>query len=110
MIVLKFGGTSVAKPERIQGIISLMKDYYQRGERFTLVVSAFGGVTDQLIKMSQLAEVGDEAYKEIFEEFRDRHLEAAEALLSGDRLKTVLSRTGRKFERSLKISYMGSIS
>jgi bifunctional aspartokinase / homoserine dehydrogenase 1 len=33
MKVLKFGGSSVAKPERIQGIIAILKKYQERGDR-----------------------------------------------------------------------------
>ena len=47
MKVLKFGGSSVASPERIEGIVQLLKEYYARGEKFTVVFSAFGGVTDR---------------------------------------------------------------
>ena len=68
MKVLKFGGSSVAKPERIQKVIEILKGYYTEGQKFTVVFSAFGGVTDSLIKMSQLAADGDEAYLEVFED------------------------------------------
>ena len=58
MKVLKFGGSSVAKPERIRGIVDILKDYYASGDHFTVVFSAFGGVTDGLIEMSLLAAAG----------------------------------------------------
>ncbi|MBR9921494.1 MAG: bifunctional aspartate kinase/homoserine dehydrogenase I [Bacteroidetes bacterium] len=90
MIVLKFGGTSVAKPERIQRILDILNGYYENGERFTLVVSAFGGVTDQLLEMSKRAAAADESYRDIFQEFKDRHIDAARTLLVGDELERVL--------------------
>lgn len=90
MIVLKFGGSSVAKPERIEGIIEILKDYYTRGEKFTVVFSAFGGVTDSLIDMSKRAEKGDDSYLDIFKEFTNRHQAAAKALLDENQLKEVL--------------------
>jgi len=90
MRVLKFGGSSVATPERIQGIISILKDYYTKDERFTVVFSAFGGVTDALIEMSQLAEKGDERYQELFQKFTSRHSEAANALLTPEAQDIVL--------------------
>ncbi len=46
MKVLKFGGSSVGKPERIRGIVTILKDYYLSGQPFTVVFSAFGGVVD----------------------------------------------------------------
>jgi aspartokinase/homoserine dehydrogenase 1 len=90
MKVLKFGGSSVATPERIKGIIEILRDYYSRGERFTVVFSAFGGVTDSLIKMSELAAKGDESYYDVFEEFRSRHETAIKALLGATLLEQVL--------------------
>ena len=72
MKVLKFGGSSVAKPERIRGIAKILKEYYTQGEKFTVVFSAFGGVTDSLIEMSQLAAAGDDLYIEKFEAFQNR--------------------------------------
>ncbi|MFK7936562.1 MAG: bifunctional aspartate kinase/homoserine dehydrogenase I [Saprospiraceae bacterium] len=90
MKVLKFGGSSVAKPERIEGIINILKDYYTRGEKFTVVCSAFGGVTDSLIDMSTRAAAGDESYQELFAAFQKRHVEAAKALLSKETLKREL--------------------
>jgi len=81
MKVLKFGGSSVGKPERIRGIVSILKDYYLSGQPFTVVFSAFGGVTDQLIEMSQRAANGDNSYLNLHEQFRLRHFEAAESLL-----------------------------
>jgi aspartokinase/homoserine dehydrogenase 1 len=82
MKVLKFGGSSVAKPERILGVIDILKSLYGNGERFTVVFSAFGGITDTLISMSELAAKGDDSYVELFEAFRARHIEAAKSLLN----------------------------
>ncbi|MGK0363906.1 MAG: aspartokinase/homoserine dehydrogenase 1 [Saprospiraceae bacterium] len=90
MRVLKFGGSSVAKPERIEGIIEILKDYYTRGEKFTVVFSAFGGVTDSLIEMSKRAEKGDDSYLDVFQVFTDRHHAAAKELLEESQLKDVL--------------------
>lgn len=83
MKVLKFGGSSVAKPERIRGIVDILKDYYASGDHFTVVFSAFGGVTDSLIEMSRLAAAGDDHYGEAFQAFADRHQEAIADLLEG---------------------------
>lgn len=90
MKVLKFGGSSVAKPERILGIAKILKDYYTQGEKFTVVFSAFGGVTDSLIQMSELAAEGSEDYLIHYEAFKTRHLEAASELLTNEYLAKVL--------------------
>lgn len=89
MKVLKFGGSSVAKPERIQGIIQILKKYKARNDRFTVVFSAFGGVTDSLLDMAAKAEDVDVSYMVAYEQFKTRHLEAAQELLSTDRFKQI---------------------
>ena len=81
MKVLKFGGSSVARPERIRMIGDILQSYYSRGEKFTVVFSAFGGVTDMLIQMSDMAAKGDVAYQDVFETFSQRHLDAIHDLL-----------------------------
>ena len=89
MKVLKFGGSSVAKPERIQGIISILKKYQDRNDRFTVVFSAFGGVTDSLLDMAAKAEAADISYMVAYEQFKTRHLEAAQELVSTERFKQI---------------------
>lgn len=90
MKVLKFGGSSVAKPERIKSIVNILKDYYSRGEKFTVVFSAFGGITDSLIEMSSTAAKGDKAYEELFKAFSTRHFDSVKELLGGASQKMVL--------------------
>lgn len=82
MKILKFGGSSVAKPERIKSIVEILKSYYAAGERFAVVFSAFGGVTDQLIEMSRLAQDADKSYLDLFNEFSERHRAAVKELLN----------------------------
>ena len=66
MKIMKFGGTSVGSPEVIRGLLQILQDYYQRGERFAVVFSAFSKVTDTIIDMSTRAGKGDEHYLDIF--------------------------------------------
>lgn len=80
MRVLKFGGTSVATPEAIRRVVSIVQGCRQRGP-VILVVSALGGVTNQLLKASEMAAERDEAYLDICEEARQRHASTAEELL-----------------------------
>ena len=56
MKVLKFGGTSVGSAESLRNIKNIVAS---REESEIVVVSALGGVTDQLVKMSAQAEKGD---------------------------------------------------
>ncbi len=90
MKVLKFGGSSVAKPERILQIIDILKEYYSRGEKFAVVFSAFGGVTDSLIGMSTAAEKNDPSFLDKLKEFKERHIQAAEELIHKENLTPIL--------------------
>lgn len=90
MKVLKFGGSSVAQPDRIQMVSEILRAYYAQGERFAVVFSALGGVTDALIHMSRLAEKGDDNYFVHFEAFSQRHFHAAHTLLAPPFLEKVL--------------------
>jgi aspartate kinase len=53
LIVQKFGGTSVANPERIKNVASRVAKYRVNGSQVVVVVSAMSGVTDNLIKMAK---------------------------------------------------------
>lgn len=93
MKILKFGGSSVGTPERILSIISLVTDTnrYQPGEVLGVVVSAFQGVTDSLINLSNLATKGDATYREMLATLEKRHLDAIEALLPVARRSSALA-------------------
>ena len=84
MKVLKFGGSSVSSPERVKNVVSICKQQIQAGEKITVVVSAFGGVTDDLVAAGNAAANPGSArpeYKDILARVRDRHLAAVEALV-----------------------------
>lgn len=49
LIVKKFGGTSVANPERIKHIIKIIKTFLSKGHKIVLVVSAKASMTDSII-------------------------------------------------------------
>jgi aspartate kinase len=53
LIVQKYGGTSVANPERIKNVAARVAKYHAQGDRIVVVVSAMSGVTDNLIKMAK---------------------------------------------------------
>lgn len=52
-IVQKFGGSSVANPNRIRGVAQRIADSYQKGDQVIVVLSAMGGVTDALIALAR---------------------------------------------------------
>jgi bifunctional aspartokinase / homoserine dehydrogenase 1 len=97
MIVLKFGGTSVGTPDTIKGLIQILKSYQARGERFTVVYSAFSKVTDTLIDMANRAAQGDESYQQVFDQVKSRHEAAVEALLEPANRPAVLEQINVNF-------------
>ncbi len=80
MQVLKFGGSSVANATNINKVVDIvLKAIIQ--EPVVLVVSALGGVTDQLIYTGNLASIGNESYKQEIKQLETKHLEAVRSLL-----------------------------
>lgn len=51
-IVMKFGGTSVANPERIARAAKLVQGEVNRGNQVAVIVSAMGKTTDELLKLA----------------------------------------------------------
>ncbi|GAA5220032.1 bifunctional aspartate kinase/homoserine dehydrogenase I [Membranihabitans marinus] len=90
MRVLKFGGSSVANAERIQNVGNILKSYSDKGIKYTVVFSAFGGITDVLISMAEKASVGNEEYKDELAIFKTRHLEAIDHLFEEENKQEVL--------------------
>ncbi len=79
MKVLKYGGSSVATPESIKKVIEIIKS---QKEVVIVVVSALGGVTDELVRISTLAESADASYLERLQALRKRHEQTCEALVA----------------------------
>ena len=52
IIVQKFGGTSVANPERINNVAERIARYYKEGHQIVVVVSAMSGETNKLISLA----------------------------------------------------------
>jgi aspartate kinase len=52
MIVQKYGGSSLARPEQIQSIAETISKLHASGETLLIVVSAMGKTTDQLISLA----------------------------------------------------------
>ena len=54
LVVQKFGGTSLASPERIKHVASLVTEEKRSGKDVIVVVSAMGDTTDSLIKLAEM--------------------------------------------------------
>ena len=53
-LVLKFGGTSVGTIEKIKKVANIIKKRFSDGNEIIVIVSAMSGVTDELLKKSDL--------------------------------------------------------
>ncbi len=70
MKVLKFGGTSVGTVESLRNVKAIVES---QSEPVIVVVSALGGITDQLINTARLSSQGDISYLESYARIVDRH-------------------------------------
>ena len=87
MKVLKFGGSSLATPAAIRAVGVIVLDARLR-EPVLVVVSAFRGVTDQLLDCARLAERGDVGYLRAFNQIARRHRASVTALVARGRAGT----------------------
>ena len=94
-LVAKFGGTSVATPERIRRVVDLVTASPSIGRR-VVVVSALGGVTDDLLAAldAALARTGHTAH---IERIQQRHADALAALVADAEQETVRHQLDARF-------------
>jgi aspartokinase/homoserine dehydrogenase 1 len=79
---MKFGGSSVATAERIREVASIVLGAAKK-EPVAVVVSAFQGVTNQLLECACLAETGNIDFGALFQSLASRHTETLSALHNG---------------------------
>ena len=106
MKVLKFGGTSVGS---VKSILSLKRivEAEARKQPVVVVVSALGGITDNLIHTSHLALQGDERYKEEFQTMVDRHHKMIDTIINEPKKREQLFATIDSLFEQLKSIYFG---
>ncbi|MBT8196032.1 MAG: bifunctional aspartate kinase/homoserine dehydrogenase I, partial [Bacteroidia bacterium] len=97
MQVLKFGGTSVGTFESLQLVNQIITEKLQNNIDITVVVSAFGGVTNQLLELSERACKNDDSYKSMFEELKYRHVDAAQKLIGSKAPSNVITHINQLF-------------
>lgn len=91
MKVIKFGGTSVANASRIKQVFAIVQAKLSDGP-IVMTVSAFGGVTDDLIRCCDTAAQGDEGYREGLEAIESRCLDLVRELLPVQAQSSMLAR------------------
>ena len=104
MKVLKFGGTSVGSAESILNVKQIVE---AQSEPVIVVVSALGGITDKLIRTSQLAVAGDIAYQMAFAEMAQRHHQMIDAVIPAGPERDGLIRVVDSLLEELRSIYQG---
>ena len=87
MKVLKFGGTSVGSVDSIRQIQHIIN---QQTDDCIVVVSALGGITDQLLRAAHLALENGEEYMEVYQQIRQRHLDMIQTLIENTTVRQML--------------------
>ena len=94
MKVLKFGGSSLSTPATIRLVGRILLGARRR-EPVIGVVSAFQGVTNQLLECARLAERADASYETAFEQIARRHRSAVAHLVASRRPEGLHYAAGR---------------
>ncbi|MCX6169286.1 MAG: bifunctional aspartate kinase/homoserine dehydrogenase I [Ignavibacteriales bacterium] len=98
MRVLKFGGSSIGTPERIKSVIEILSEYQQKKIRFAVVFSAFQGITDSLISISQKAVNRDDFYINDLDQIKDIHFKAIDFLIPAQNSSELKSKLTSLFD------------
>lgn len=97
MKILKFGGSSVANAENIKKVIQIISDTSRKGEDAIVVVSALGGVTNNLIKAATLAAEGTSEYRARMKDIFSQHNKVIRELIDFSNRKRVLAAAHEKY-------------
>src|SRR6266581_5658946 len=86
MKILKFGGSSLSTPDAVRGVGAIILSARRR-EPVIVVVSAFQGVTNELIGAALLAERSHGAYHKAFDDLARRHRSMTATLVGAGRTR-----------------------
>jgi len=108
MRVLKFGGSSVADADRIRRVVSIVAAERAHGP-IVVVVSALGGVTDELVALADGAPEEREPLKRAIDRILNRHLSVlAELSPSDDDTRSEIAATIDELRRLIiGVGYIG---
>jgi bifunctional aspartokinase / homoserine dehydrogenase 1 len=90
MQVLKFGGSSVANAVNISKCIAIIHKAIEK-DTTIVVISALGGITDNLLNCATAASIGDEAYIDSLKAIEQRHLDTVRELIPVTSQSSILS-------------------
>lgn len=98
MRILKFGGSSVGDAERIDQVIKILQNFYiSKKINFSVVFSAFQGVTDKLIEIGTLAHKRNLSYLSELNALIERHHKIAFQLNPNDNLFRLTKKLDKLF-------------
>ncbi len=95
MKVLKFGGTSVGSSDSILKVKNIVES---QTEQVIVVVSAVGGITDELIKAADLAEKGEQECFDVYSEVKEKHYKIISELFPLEIARTIKFKVDQLFE------------
>ena len=101
---MKFGGTSVGS---VDSILKVKKIVEAEKEPVIVVVSALGGITDQLIRTASMAARGDIAYESEFNGMVHRHEDMIQQVIPSGSTKRTLDKKIHDLLDELKDIYQG---
>ena len=91
MIVLKFGGTSVANSVNIKLVLNIINKKVETS-KLIVVVSALSGVTDLLLLTAEKAAHKNVEYKTNFAQIAQKHIDTVTELIANDQQKWVVNK------------------
>ena len=103
---MKFGGTSVGSVNSILNLKNIV-EAAAADDRVIVVVSALGGITDKLIKTSQMAVEGNLAFNDEFQHIVARHHELIYSIIDDEERRTALLQEVDKLLNELDNIYQG---
>lgn len=85
MIIMKFGGSSIKDAQAMLRVADIVEQHLP--QQPLVVLSALGGVTDQLLRLHQVAlEQKDLQLSSEFNNLKDRHLQMLKTLIAENRI------------------------
>ena len=106
-LVMKFGGTSLGDGKRIRHAASLVKRYSE-GNELVVVASAMSNVTDELIRLTNIAESGrEDEVDEILESISSQHEDAIGEAIKDEKISAEVWRYVQRDLDSLRKAVKG---
>ncbi len=106
MKVLKFGGTSVGSVKSILSLKRIVENETKR-QPVIVVVSALGGITDELINTAKVALRHDDLWKKEFDTMVDRHHKMIDTIITDNKKREDLFNKVDSLFEQLRSIYFG---